>query len=94
MPRDDHDLDPARWGLDVLDDLADLEHDLARRAVDTLYAAPPADDRLAALRRHAVALIVAAAEAQRRGGIGEDGLDDALLESADAIARLIDAGAG
>lgn len=93
MPRPD-DLDPARWGLTIVDDLAEMERTLAHRAVDELYATPPADERVARLRRHAVAILLVAGEAQRQGGIGEDGLDDSLLEAADAIARLVDAGAG
>ena len=43
-------MEPARWGLDVLDDLAAVEHELARAALSVLYAAPPADDRVAELR--------------------------------------------
>jgi hypothetical protein len=49
---------------------------------------------LAQLRAHAVTIVLAADLAIAAGAILEDGTDDALLAAADAIARLVDPGAG
>lgn len=49
---------------------------------------------LAQLRAHVVTIVLAADLAVAAGAILEDGTDDALLAAADAIARLVDPGAG
>lgn len=99
MPRhpDDDDLAAPRWGIALVDTFAAFERDELHRACDVLYASSPADATIATLRPHATVLLVALGEAQRRGGLhvsSARGLDDAMLEAADAIARLIDPGAG
>lgn len=50
-------------------------------------------DDLAALRRHLVTLTLAAEIAIDRGYVGEDGVDDGLLDAALGIRDLVDPGA-
>jgi len=49
---------------------------------------------VAQLRQHVVTIVLAADLCAAEGRIVEDGTDDALLEAAHGIARLVDPGAG
>lgn len=66
----------------------------AHSALATLLLAAEAPQKIAELRCHVVTLLLGAELAVAAGAIPEDGTDDAMLEAAHGIARLVDQGAG